>query len=262
MKLSVSNIAWDASKDMEVYNLMKKMEYHGLEIAPTRIFVDKPYEQLNDAKIWSGEIKEKFGLDISSMQSIWFGKQGKLFESKEDRKELLEYTQKAIDFAKVINCKNLVFGCPRNRNIPENFDEEIAVSFFRELGEYAASNETTIGMEANPTIYNTNYINNTMEALELIEKVNSDGFKLNLDFGTIVQNDELISELHGRVKMINHVHISEPGLKPIEHRDSHIELNELLRREAYKGYVSIEMGKVDDISILTNTMKYIKEIFG
>ena len=38
MNLSISNIGWPAELDSQVYALMKKHGYSGLEIAPTRIF--------------------------------------------------------------------------------------------------------------------------------------------------------------------------------------------------------------------------------
>ena len=135
------------------------------------------------------------------------------------------------------------------------------MEFFKVLGDYAASIETVIGMEANPIIYNTNYINDTRAAIELIRKVNSDGFKLNLDVGTMIYNQEDIDELVGNVGLINHVHISEPGLKPIESREIHSKLKDILLSEGYMGFVSIEMGKVDNAEILEETTKYIAEVY-
>lgn len=38
MKLSISNIGWDAEQDEAVYRLMGAYGFSGLEIAPTRIF--------------------------------------------------------------------------------------------------------------------------------------------------------------------------------------------------------------------------------
>ena len=116
-------------------------------------------------------------------------------------------------------------------------------------------------MEANPPIYNTNFINDTISAIKLIEQVGSDGFKLNLDLGTVIQNRENLSELIGKVSIIIQVHISEPGLKPVEERKLHSELRDILVKENYQGFVSIEMGKVDDIYLLEEKMKYVKEIF-
>ncbi len=258
---AISNIGWDASKDAAVYDLMKKYGYSGLEIAPTRIFPETPYENMKDAKEWAESLKKNEGFTVPSMQSIWFGRQEKIFGTLEERKILVEYTKKAIDFAEIIGCENLVFGCPRNRNIPEDANPSIAVAFFKELGDYAAEHNTVIGMEANPPIYNTNYVNNTKEALELIERVDSKGFKLNLDVGTMIQNNELVEELAGYIQLINHVHISEPGLKMIEQRELHGELMELLTREGYQRFVSIEMGKRDNLLDIENVLKYVRSVF-
>ena len=261
MKLSISNIGWDETKDTVVYNLMYQYGYLGLEIAPTRIFPEVPYNKIKEAAEWSKSLKDQYGFVVPSMQSIWFGRSEKIFGSVEERKALLEYTKKAIDFAQIIGCRNLVFGCPRNRNIDEGMNSECAVSFFRELGEYAFEHNTVIGMEANPPIYNTKYVNDTLSAIDLIETVDSKGFLLNLDIGTVIQNEEDICELEGRVHLINHVHISEPGLKPIQKRTLHYNLREILEREGYTNFVSIEMGKSDDLNIIEETLSYVKEIF-
>lgn len=257
MKFSISNIGWTAEQEAQVYALMKKNGFTGLEIAPTRIFPDAPYDKLDAAGKWAVSLKEEHGFTVPSMQSIWFGRQEKLFGSKDERVLLVEYTKKAIDFATAINCHNLVFGCPRNRNIPEDADENIAVTFFKGIGDYAASKGTVIGMEANPPIYNTNYINDTTSALDLIKKVNSEGFRLNLDLGTMIQNEEKIDELTGNVSLINHVHISEPGLKPIQERRLHQDLINLLKKENYQGFVSIEMGKQDEIEQIDKALSYV-----
>ena len=260
MNLSISNIGWNSSDDASVYMLMKKFNYSGLEIAPTRIFPEAPYDQLEEAKAWSIKLKKQHGFSVSSMQSIWFGRQENIFGSAEERNRLLHYTKQAIDFAKVIECRNLVFGCPRNRYMPEGVDSGTAIDFFRELGDYAAENGTVIGMEANPTIYNTNYINDTASALELVKQVNSKGFLLNLDVGTMIQNEEDVSELESNVYLINHVHISEPGLKPIAERGLHKKLLKLLQSEEYGGYISIEMEKMEDVAILEQVMLYLKRV--
>lgn len=261
MKLSISNIAWEEKDDAQVYKWMKKYGFTGLEIAPTRIFPDRPYEKVGEAEAWSKKLLAENGFVVPSMQSIWYGRNEKLFGTEEERNILSTYTREAVDFAEIIGCKNLVFGCPRNRAVPDGGNAEMAVSFFRELGNYASEHGTVIGMEANPPIYNTNYINDTLSALELIHRVDSQGFRLNLDVGTMIQNGEKAEELVGNVKLINHVHISEPGLKTIENRELHRELCRILKEEGYDGFISIEMGKKEDISFIEDVMKYVQEIF-
>lgn len=262
MKLSISNIAWEEKNDVQVYKWMKQYGFTGLEIAPTRIFPESPYEKLTQAKEWSEKLWGEYGFVISSMQSIWYGKNECLFGAEEERRTLLDYTRYAVDFAEAVGCRNLVFGCPRNRAVPDGGNAETADPFFKELGDYASEHGTAIGMEANPPIYNTNYINDTLSALELIHRVDSQGFRLNLDVGTMIQNGEKADELVGNVKFINHVHISEPGLKTIENRELHLELCRILKEEGYDGFISIEMGKKEDISFIEDVMKYVQEIFG
>ena len=263
MKLSISNIAWAEENDALVYSLMKKYGFQGLEIAPTRIFPERPYDQNAEAEVWIKQLKRAYGFCVSSMQSIWYGRQEKIFGTSEERRILLNYTKKAIDFATSINCTNLVFGCPRNRNLPDGADESTAIAFFKEIGDYAYSKGTAIGMEANPPIYNTNFINGTESAFDLIEKVDSKGFLLNLDLGTMIQNEEDVSGLIGKVNLINHVHISEPGLKPVQERPLHQELKKVLQEERYGGFVSVEMGKTEDGSpdAAKDAMSYVRSIF-
>ena len=264
MRLSISNIAWAVENDSFVYALMKELAFEGLEIAPTRVFPELPYGKLQAAAEWREKMSREHGFCVPSMQSIWYGRKECLFGSAEERAALVQYTEAAIDFAQAIGCRNLVFGCPKNRAVPEGMNatnaHRIAVDFFGELGEYAVAHGTVVGIEANPAIYGTNFVNRTEEALSLIEDVALEGVRLNLDVGTMIANDESVDVLRGKVHLVNHVHISEPYLKPIQHRSIHAELLSTLSENGYAGFVSIEMGKVDDLEEIRKAMLYVKEM--
>ena len=261
IKYSISNIAWDEKYDTEMYNFLSNNNFNGIEIAPTRLVGEKPYEKLAEASEIKKTLNEKYGLRISSMQSIWYGKTENIFNSKEEMAILLDYTKKAIEFAKVLNCHNLVFGCPKNRNI--SIDKEkgdckkIAKDFFNELGEYAKKNDTVIALEPNPTIYNTNFINTTKEAIDFVKEINSDGLKVNLDCGTIIQNNEDVDEMFKDINLINHIHISEPYLKPITFNDIQKKVIKLSIERNYDKYISVEMGKVEDVGIVKNIVSML-----
>lgn len=261
MKISVSNIAWTKEYDKEMYDFLASEKIEGLEIAPTRIFPELPYEKLQEAKKFAEEINKNYGLVIPSMQSIWFGRSENLFASAQERQSLLEYTKKAIDFAHVTGCGNLVFGCPRNRAYADGVDVRVAVPFFEELGEYAYSKGTVLAMEANPPIYNTNYCNTTLEAVELIKTVASKGFLLNLDVGTMIQNGEDMHVVDAAREYLNHVHISEPGLAMPEGRELHKELAKYLKETGYNRFVSLEVKTQEDIQTVKDTMHYLQDVF-
>ena len=67
MKLSVSNIGWKMEEDEYVYSLMKKYGYSGLEIAPTRIFPEAPYDCLVH------ERAVRFNRFIHAVYLVWPG---------------------------------------------------------------------------------------------------------------------------------------------------------------------------------------------
>lgn len=274
MKLAISNIGWESQYNEQVYQMMKRYGFCGIEIAPTVWIPEKPYasEQRMQAKHIATELKENYGFSVCSMQSILYGKQEKLFGTEDDRTQLYEYMLNAIDYASALECGNLVFGCPKNRCLPEgwtnNMDpvQAIEMDFFGKLGDYAKAKGTTLSMEANPPIYNTNYVNTTLQALELVERTNSKGFLLNLDVGTMIQNEEKVADLADYVHLIHHVHISEPGLQIIKQRELHQELSEILSKRGYNGYISIEVGKGnlgdEPLVALEYMMDYVAGIFG
>ena len=261
MKLSVSNIGWVSNDDESVFETMHEKGFSGLEIAPTRIIPESPYNHISQARRYVNDIRKRFGFVVSSMQSICYGVTEKLFGSESERRQLLIHTKKAIRFAEAIGCHNLVFGCPRNRFLPKCANPSIAISFFRELGDYAFRHNTFLAIEPTPIIYNTNYINTTLDALNLIRIVNSEGFKLNLDVGTMIFNNEDVSILYGSESLINHVHISEPGLVPIKKRFIHQELAKFLQSSSYEKFISIEVTHKPNINNLFQTMDYVYSLF-
>ncbi len=263
MKYAISNIAWSAENDNEIYAFLKKESIDGIEIAPTRIFTN-PYEKLETARQYAFMLKNKYGLDICSMQSIWYGIDKNIFATEEDRKFLLNYTKKAILFAESMFIPNIVFGCPKNRNLPEEGKDrcmEIAVNFFKELGDFALEHNTVLAIEPNPVIYNTNFLNTTKETCEFVKKVGSEGLKVNIDMGTMIYNKENPHLVKTYKTVINHIHISAPNLEYITSCTEYKTLKKVLDKIDYQGYLSIEMKNQGDIKNVKQAILYLKEAF-
>lgn len=263
MKLSISNIAWKKNDDEEMYKFISEQGFDGLEIAPTRIFDQNPYDCLQEAEKFAKDLKKNYNLDISSMQSIWFGKTERIFGSSEERNELIKYTKKAIDFAEKISCHNLVFGCPKNKNRITGTDDEykIGIKFFKEIGEYAQNKNVVFAIEANPTVYNTNFINTTKEAIQIVKDVDSRGVKVNFDLGTVLTNNEGLKCLEDNIELINHIHISEPSMELIQKREIHNDLLKIISSKNYDKFVSIEVKTMEKLEDVKYAIKYVKEVF-
>lgn len=259
MKLAMSQIAWAQEEEPQVLNCLQQLGYSGVEIAPTIIAGPQPYDSPEKAQTYARGLREQYGLGVCSLQSIWYGKEGSIFGP--EREFFIEYTKKAVLFAEAAGAGNLVFGCPKNRVKPEGADEELAVDFFRQVGDFAARHGTVLALEANPPVYGTNFLNRTEQAMAMAERVASKGCKVNLDFGTILINEEEIEQLNGRTGMLNHIHISEPGLALVKKHRRHQQLADLLRREKYTGYISVEM-KQQPLEQVLKTAEYLAEVFG
>ena len=264
MKYSISNIAWGADKDSEMYAFLKAQGIDGIEIAPTRLFVN-PYDNLELAHEYAWMLKNKYGLAVSSMQSIWYGVKESIFGTEEERQFLTDYTKKAILFAESMGIRNLVFGCPRNRNMPEGDEKqyfEIAKAFFKELGDFALAHNTVLALEPNPVIYNTNFLNFTKDACEFVKQVDSEGLKVNIDMGTMIYNKENPHLVKTYKNLVNHIHISAPNLAPIQQCAEYKTLKKVLSKIDYDGYLSVEMGNTGDVEKAKQAVIFLKEVFG
>lgn len=264
MKISICNIAWDSNEDVNVYRLLSEEGIAGIEVAPTILFPTEPYLHIKDALKWKKKLLNDFGLEISSIMSIWYGRGENIFYSRENRTELMEYSKLAIQFAECLGARNVVFGCPKNRNgySRDIRNREVALEFFHSLGEVAEKHNTVIGLEANPTVYHTDFLNTTIDTIKFIETIDSKAVKLNLDVGTIVYNNESLDFIEQGRKIINHVHISEPFLRKIRFHSIHRSLSKFLYSIDYKGYVSIEMERQIDLEDIREVILYMKEVFG
>lgn len=267
MRLAISNLAW-SDNDKLYYEKMRQCGFLELEVAPTKIISDSPYEHLDKARDYASFLYQEYGISCCSIQSIWYKKTQSIFDKK-DASFLKDYSKKACDFALALGAKNLVFGCPKNRNMQDisqaSFD--IAKEFFFAIAEYARKCNLCFGLEANPKVFGTNFINTTAQALAFIKEVNNTGLKLNLDMGTVLENGEDLAILKDNVDFISHVHISEnkglecKALGMIQKHNEHSILAKILQEASYKGAVSIEMLNIDNVQKIQESMDYIKGVF-
>lgn len=262
MKLAISNIAWNSELDRNILPLLSDKGFSAIEIAPTRIVREEPYRKENLIKSIDivNDIFKTSNLSVCSMQSIFYGRSENIFGKDEERVRIFDYFKAAIDYASSISCGHLVFGCPKNRIMLTGDQFNIAADFFIESANYARSKGVVIGLEANPDIYGTNFINKTEDAYNFISELNHPSLRINLDLGTILINKENIKDIHKYISLVSHVHISEPFLEPISRRSEHKLLKEVLDYCEYSKFISVEMNYSGE-DALYSSIDYISSIF-
>lgn len=256
MKLAISNIAWPKEQDETMYSVLAENKFD-LEFAPTRLFAD-PYNNIPTAERYFADIYKRFQIKPVSMQSVWYGISHKICSDKYDF--LADYTKKAIDFAAALGCRNIVFGCPKNRLVESKDDLLTMERFFTAAAEYANVNNCALALEPNPVIYGTNFINTTVEAVDFVKRLNQKGLLINIDCGTVIYNNESLDAVEKNIGLISHVHISEPYLEQPEPRSVHTSLLEILSAKKYQGYVSIEMKQQESLENIKDTINYVRSL--
>ena len=263
MKFSISNIGWPESLDEDVISIVRSLGYEGLEIAPTRCFMDG-YDVARDELIKFKDRNLRQGLNLCSMQSLLFGITTPIFSSEENKNSVLSKMDKVFNFAQQLEIPNLVFGSPSIRNVNNEDELNRSIEFFKACAHQAHLKKCTLSIEPNPTIYKTNFLTTTADALDYIKNLEVKGIGLNFDLGTVIHNQESIENLLTleTIAYVHHVHISEPLLAPIQdsHRELHKELLLKLKTLKYTNYVSIEMKSIDDIKEIERILRYIKDV--
>ena len=160
------------------------------------------------------------GLSITGMQALLFGTTGlNMFGPPSSRQAMLQHLAAICRLAGRLNATRLVFGSPRNRDRSALSDSEtadLAVSFFRELGDVAASHGVLICLEPNPTRYGANFMCTSSETAGVVRAVDHPAIRMQFDTGSLVINAERPDEvLRDFAPLISHIHASEPDLVPL-----------------------------------------------
>ncbi|MBC7740777.1 MAG: sugar phosphate isomerase/epimerase [Bdellovibrionaceae bacterium] len=261
MNWAVSNIAWPNELNQSALGLLKKFEINQIEIAPSKIWPDPFAVSPNEAQEFKRSMNQ-LGFDIVALQSLLYGRpELKIFESAASRQETSNYLLKMIDLAEQLGAKVVVFGSPKNRQrgaLSLTDAVNMAIPFFKSIGDYACAREIHFCFEANATHYGCDFINTTDEANDLVTAVNSPGFNLHLDLGNMILSaEDPLLQINKYAKIAKHFHLSAPALKPIHELINLDRIVPLL--QTFNHTVSLEMlsGK-DDLADLTTSLQSIK----
>lgn len=246
MKLAFSNIAWSADEDPSVLEVLRAHHVQGIEVAPTRLWPGWEGATPEAAAAYAQAMREA-GFQTPSLQSLLFGRADlQVFGSPEQQAGLIKHLAQVAKLAAAMQAKVLVFGSPKNRDRGELTDGQAmqhAVQFFRQAAQVCADAGVTLGMEANPSYYNCNFVTRWQEAEELVRRCNHPGIGLHLDTAcTVLAGDDPVAAVVQVADILVHVHMSEPDLGPFATpRTDHLAVGEALRAAGYTGWCSVEM---------------------
>lgn len=251
VKLSVSNICFPNDSHVKYHKLLCELGIKHIEIAPSLVFKNSENclrPSVTEKKKFSDSLN-LYGLTLVSMQSILYGKNCEsFFKGVEERKNFINLMRTAIELASELEIPNIVFGCPKERLIPNYMNVktalDIASNVFWGLGNYAKTLGTTIGIETIPEIYNTNFLNRHSATSNFVRALGHPNVRITFDLGAYecsqskVTLAEIVSE---DFQLINHIHLSKPYLAPYNKNFNLItDLFQLLNKFRYEKACSLE----------------------
>ena len=257
MRLAISNIAWDTSEDEAVAALLQRFAIDAIDIAPGKYFPEPASATAADIAQVKGWWAER-GFEITGMQALLFGTTGlNVFGSAASQAALIKHLAAVCRIGAGLGATRVVFGSPKNRDRSGLSDQdalEIAISFFRQLGDIAQASGVTICLEPNPACYGANFMTSSAETALVVKCIAHPAIQMQLDTGALTINGENpLVVLHDCAALIGHVHASEPDLLPLgdggtEHGQMAVALSQYLPTHV----VTIEMVATKDESHLVS----------
>lgn len=257
MQLAISNIAWDIKDDESVVNLLNRFNVSAIDIAPGKYFPSPTCAIKQEVDLVKGWWLER-GIAISGMQALLFGTNGlNVFGTRDSQNAMFDHLSAVCQIGKWLGASRLVFGSPKNRDRSGLTDEqamEVAIPFFRHLGDIAQDHGVMICLEPNPICYGANFMTDSYQTALVVREVNHSAIKMQLDTGALTINGEdPDSILKEHASLIGHIHASEPDLLPLgDGGADHMNLGAAIHRHLPTSLVSIEMLATTKESPLTS----------
>ena len=251
MRLAISNIAWDAVEDQAIATMLKRFGVNAIDIAPGKYFPEPAHatdEDIASVKNWWFER----GIEITGLQALLFGTSSlNVFGSPELQDKMLCHLAAVCRIGAGLGATRIVFGSPKNRDRKGLSDQQamdMAIPFFRRLGDIAQSYGVVICLEPNPTCYGANFMTTSSETAEVVRQSGHVAVKMQLDTGALTINGENpFTILQNCASLIGHIHASEPGLLPLgDGGTKHAEVVAALNLYLPNQVVSIEMLATQD----------------
>ena len=246
MRLAISNIAWDIAEDEALAALLHRYKVDAIDIAPGKYF-PKPGEAKESDILRVRQWWVDRGIEITGMQALLFGTTGlNVFGSPDSQAALLQHLDAVSRIDAILGAPRVVFGSPKNRDRSGLSDSQtmaIATSFFRRLGDIAASHGVIICLEPNPTCYGANFMTTSVETAQVVSHIAHPAIRMQFDTGALAINGEdPATVLQMSAGLIGHVHASEPNLLPLgDGNTNHAAMCQALTRYLPHHLISIEM---------------------
>ena len=244
-----------------------ELGYTGLEIAPftlAPLITGVTSVQRTELR----RVAERAGLHLLGLHWLLAKTTGFHLTSPEEgvRKHTAEYFCELARCAADLGGNILVLGSPLQRNIPAGYTREQATGYALATLEQVLPtlSDTGVTLALEPlTTKETDYLNTSAEAVEIIGKLGHPNVRLHLDVKAMTAEPlsapDTILEF---AKFTAHFHANDPNLRGPGFGDTDFRpILEALKETNYTGYVSVEVFDYtpDPDTIARESLRYMRE---
>lgn len=245
---------------------VRHVGYDGLEIAPFTLAqyvtdIPQPVRRAIPQKA------SQSGLDIIGIHWVLVGPDGMHINSAEKpvRDRTAQYISDLARFCADIGGRLMIFGSPKQRNVPEGLTYqqafEYAVDTFQRAMPVCEEHGVTICMEP-LTHMETNFCTSAAETLNLVRAVGHPNFQMMLDTKAMTtEQEDRPTLIRKYAPYMRHYHANDANLNGPGWGDVDFgPIFEALKEIQYDGYVSVEVFKFEPgaESIATKSLEYMR----
>jgi hypothetical protein len=242
MKLSMSNLAWQAASIQDIAPVLKSAGLDGIEIAPTVLWPEAPVMPMQVVSTYAKALQD-YGLEVSGIQSLLFGKPDYQLLDRSTWPQLLTHLKSMIQIARALDAHVAVFGSPKNRikgSLSTEQANDLATEFFVALTPFLQDNGVILTLEPNAPAYGADFLTHYVETVNLADRIDSPWIQPQIDTGcmSLVHEDSVLAT---RLRKPKHVHISAEGLTPPQNGVDQTLFSAELHAVDYSDWVVLEM---------------------
>jgi sugar phosphate isomerase/epimerase len=252
MDLAISNFAWENKDHSLVFKELKNNGITKIESVLTKI---KDWTLLNDIDIlnYKKELDE-YGVEAYSIQSLFFNLP---CENLCHKNIIIPHIAKLIKYSNILGVEVLVMGSPSLRMICDEWTYKL-VNVLKLIDDMLDSTNIKLVIEPNSTIYNGKYFHTLGEIVLFLDINDFRNIGTMIDtHNSLLENSDPIIELNHFYDYIEHIHISEVKLKPLNDILFHEKFSNEIKKIGYDKTITFELGVHDNFSESINTFSKI-----
>lgn len=213
--LFISNLAWHKKDNKRIFEIIKKYNISGIDIAPIRLHNN--WKNIR-TKLRNFEKELKYNkIKVNAVQGIFFKTKYELFNSSlEQQQNIINHVKTIIDVAKLFNSKKIIIGSSYFRNIKKIKKKKadvIFINFFKKLNPLLSKNKIYLCIETIPKQYGENYLYRIKDTVDLVKKINSKYIGINFDSSIYHFKMFDKSNFNDGKKFITNIQISQKNFK-------------------------------------------------